>query len=87
MASMQPRTDRQEIARRGAAIFERSIRPHLSAADHGKYVAIDVDSGAYALDSDDLRATDLVIARNPDAQIWLMRVGHRTAYRIGARAT
>jgi hypothetical protein len=86
MASMQPRIDRHEIARRGEAIFERSILPRLSATDDGKYVAIDVETGAYALDSDDLIATDLVAVRHPDAQIWLMRVGHRAAYRIGIRA-
>lgn len=87
MASRQPRIDRQEIARRGEAIFERSILPRLSGVDDGKYVAIDVETGAYAVDSDDLTATDLVAARHPDAQIWLMRIGHRAAYRIGVRTT
>jgi hypothetical protein len=49
----------------------------------GQFVAIDIETGGYELDTDDYAATERLVARYPDAQIWIMRVGQPTAYRIG----
>ena len=46
---------------------------------------VDIETGLYEVDRDDRAATDRLLARNPDAQIWLVRVGRPAAYRIGAR--
>ena len=40
----------------------------------------------YEVDADDYTATERLLRRNPDAQIWLVRVGHRAAYRIRSLA-
>ena len=85
MAILQPRYDKEEFARRGQEIYERDVRPQLQPADDGKFVAVDIETAAYEADWDDYTATERLLARNPDAQIWLVRVGHRAAYRIGAR--
>jgi len=45
MPTRQPRYSAEETARRGDAIYERDIRPHLEETHRGKVVAIDVDSG------------------------------------------
>jgi hypothetical protein len=50
--------------------------------DEGKFVAIDIETGAYEIDGDDYTATERLLARQSDAQIWLLRVGQRTAYRM-----
>ena len=50
-----PRRPREETARLGDEIYERDIRPQVEADHHREYVAIDVDSGSWAI-SDDLRA-------------------------------
>jgi hypothetical protein len=47
---------------------------------------IDIESGAYEIDPDDYTATELLLARLPDAQIWPMRVGQSVAYRIGPQS-
>jgi hypothetical protein len=80
-----PRYSKEEFARRGRAIYERDIRPHLAAGDEGKFVAIDIETGAYEVDRDDCTATERLLVHYPNAQMWLVRVGQRAAYRIGRR--
>ena len=52
--TMPTRRPREEAARLGDEIYERDIRPQVEADHHGEYVAIDVDSGSWAI-SDNLR--------------------------------
>ena len=85
MAVLEPRYSKEEFVQRGQAIYEQDIKPLLASADDGKFLAIDLVSGAYELDRDDCTATERLLARYPSAQIWLCRAGHRTAYRIGRR--
>ena len=82
MTSLLPRHIKEEFARRGQEIYDRDIRPNLLPGDADKFVAIDIETGAYEADTDDFTATERLLARNPDAQIWLVRVGHRATYRI-----
>ena len=85
MTVSQPRYSKEEFARRGDAIYERDIRPHVEAGNTGKFVAIDLNTGAYEIDADELVASDRLCVRHPDAQVWLTRVGSRYARRFGAR--
>jgi len=85
MTVLEPRYSKEECAQRGQTIYERDIRPHLGAGDDGKFVAIDIETGAYELDRDDYTATERLLSHHPQAQIWLLRVGQRTAYRLGGR--
>ena len=80
-----PRYSKEEFARRGQEVYDRAVRPNLRPEDEGQYVAIDVDTGDYAADRDDFTATERLLARKPDAQIWLVRAGHPATYRIGQR--
>ena len=84
MTPSQPRYPMEEFARRGQELYERDIRPHLRPDDDGKYVAIDVETGLYEADPDDRTATDRLLARQPDAQIWLVQVGQPATCRIRA---
>jgi hypothetical protein len=83
----RPRYSEDEFARRGDEIYDREIRPQLEQKHRGEFVAIDIDTGAYEMDQDDFTATERLLTRHPDAQIWLMRVGDRYAHRIGPRFT
>ena len=85
MASTERRDGKEEFARRGDAIYENDVRPRLKADDEGKFAAIDIESGAYEIDEDELEACDKLSARLPGAQIWLVKVGSRYLHRFGSR--
>ncbi len=71
-----------ELAGLGADIFDRRIRPSLSAEDDGKFVAIDVESGDYEIDADDYSVLARLRVRKPEADVWLMRAGFPAAYKM-----
>lgn len=81
--SPRPRYPKEEFARRGDEIYERDISPRLTQEDQGKFVLIDIESGDYEIDADEIAASDRLRARRPEAQPWLRRVGSRHAYRLG----
>jgi hypothetical protein len=83
MPDRGPRYSDKEFVCRGDAMYEKDGCPHLKPEDENKFVAIDIETGAYELDPDDYTATERLLARNPDAQIWLVRVGQPTAYHVG----
>jgi hypothetical protein len=73
----------EDFSRRGQEIYDRDIRPNLLPVNKDQFVAIDIESGSYEIDRDDFAATERLLAKRPGALIWLVRVGQRTAYRIG----
>ena len=73
----------QDFATRGDAIFEKDIRAHLNNADENDFVAVDIETGAYEIDANEMAAYDRLRARMPDAQVWLRKVGSRFARRFG----
>lgn len=83
MAVRQPRYSKEEFAQRGRDLYESSIRSQVEAGNHGKVVAIDIETGAFEVAKNSLIASDLLLAHHPDAQIWFVRVGHRAVHRIG----
>lgn len=82
--TMPPTTRRLEaLAGLGGAIFDRHVRQALRPEDDGTCVAIDVETGDYAMDEDDYVAVVRLRSRQPAADIWLMRAGYPTTYRMG----
>jgi hypothetical protein len=74
MAVRQRRYPKEEMAKRGEAIFQQEIRPKLTHEKKKDFVAIDIESGAYEIDSNEMTATDRLLDRIPNAQIWMRRV-------------
>lgn len=85
MASTKRRYSKTEFARRGDALYEKDVLPKLKRGDQGKFAAIDIDSGTYEIDADELTAGDKLRARVPAAQIWMVRVGSSYVHRFGGR--
>jgi hypothetical protein len=73
-----------EIGRRGDALCDQCVKPNVTLADEGEFVAIDVETGAYELDRDELAAEHRLLARRAGALAWITRVGSRYAHRFGA---
>jgi hypothetical protein len=78
-----PKRTLDELAGLGGDIFDRQVRPVLRPEDDGKFVAIDVGTGDYEIDEDDYAAVARLRSRKPAADVWLMRAGYPTTYRMG----
>jgi hypothetical protein len=78
-----PRYSKEEFARRGNALYETKVRPNLKKKDDGKFVAIDIETGEYAIATKELTACKRLEARLPDPQTWLMRIGSKYLYTFG----
>lgn len=75
----------EETVRLGREIYEREIRELLEPSHEGEFVVVDVRTGAWEVDEDDVAASDRALSKNPDAVLYFARVGHLAAYRLGAR--
>lgn len=82
----ESRHSKNEFAQRGDAIYGREVRPRAGTEDTVKFVAIDIETGLYEIDRDEMVASDRLLARLPGAQIWLRRIGSRYAHRSGPRS-
>ena len=86
MRTAPTRRPREETARLGKEIYERDILPQVEDAHHGEVVAIDVDSGSWALGEEVLEAVDHLRAQRPQAiNVLLERVGYRALDNFGGR--
>ena len=73
----------KEVSSRGEAIYEQQIRDKTEAEHKGKFLVVDIETGEYEIDKDDLVATKRLLAKHPDATLYGLRIGYSTAYRIG----
>jgi len=85
MVVRQPRYSKEEFAQRGDLIYQTQIRPQVELDNHGKIVAIDLETGDFEIDASEIAACDRLEARHRDAQIWIVRVGSRHVRRFGGR--
>lgn len=83
MSNSRPCRSPEEIARRGDEIYERDLRPLLEPDHFGRIVAIDIQTGDHAVADTALEASRDLRRRQPDAEVWLVRIGHRALHRIG----
>ena len=86
MAIRQPRYSKEEFAQKGNALYEAQIRSQVEEGNQGKIVAIDIETGAFEVADDTITATDRLYERVPDAQPWVIRIGHRAVFRFGSRS-
>ncbi len=85
MAIRQLRYGKEEFARRGDEIYESQVRQQVEEGNHGKIVAIDIETGDFEVDKSEVAACDRLEARHPHPQIWIVRIGSRHVRRFGGR--
>ena len=86
MAVRQPRYSKEEFAQRGDALYESAVRQHVEEGNYGKVVAIDIETGFFEIAEVPRVAVDRLYDRYPDAQPWVIRIGHRAVFRIGSQS-
>jgi hypothetical protein len=85
MTIRQPRCSKDEFSQRGDDIYESQVRSQVEEGNHGKIVAIDIETGDFEVDKNEIAACDRLEARHPAAQIWIVRIGSRYVRRFGGR--
>lgn len=86
MTVRQRRYPKEELARQGQGLYESGIRQQVEAGNEGKIVAIDIETGAFEVDDNIVPATNRLFEQYPDAQPWVIRIGHRAVDHFGARS-
>ena len=76
MVKRQPRYSMEEFERRGTELYEGKIRRLVEDGNLGRICCIDIESGEYSVADEPLAAAQLLIDKNPDAQIWGLRIGY-----------
>lgn len=86
MAAIEPKYSKVEFARRGEEIFAKSVLPKIDIKQNdGKLVLIDIETGDFEIDGDELAAARRLRDRRPQAQVWMRRIGRKAARRFGGR--
>ena len=85
MITAEQTLPREELSRRADEIYDTCIAPHMADKEPQWYVLIDIKTGAYEVDAREAAASDRLLARYPEAQVWMRRVGSRYGRRFGAR--
>ena len=86
MTTRERRYSKEELARRGQELYESQIQQQIEAGNEGKIVAIDIETGAFEIADNVLPATNQLFERYPNAQPWVIRIGHRAVYHFGAQS-
>ncbi|MBM4031672.1 MAG: hypothetical protein FJ291_07785 [Planctomycetes bacterium] len=75
--------DPHELVARGRAYYDQHLRARVEPQHIGKFLALDVESGDYEVDENEVAAIHRVEARHPDTVFCVLRVGYRATHRIG----
>ena len=87
MTVRQPRYSKEEFAQRGHKFYESQVRSQVEEGNHGRIVAIDIETGAFEVADESLSAAKQLLNRCPDAQIFGIRIGYRAVHRFGLRTS
>lgn len=74
---------KEEIVRLGEELYDRDIRRLVEPGNEGRFAVVDVLTGNYQVADSVLAASDLARAQNPDAVLYVVRVGFPVVYRVG----
>ncbi len=73
----------EKVCARGKKMYQEQIKPLVEPRENGKFIIIDIESGDYEIDEDEIAADERLNERRPDAMGYLGRIGCKAAYRIG----
>ena len=73
---------REEVQARAEAIYEKDIRPKYEETHKGQICIIDIMSGDYEINEDDIDASLKLRERRPDARTLIIRIGYPAVYTL-----
>lgn len=72
----------EEVGRIGEEMYRRDIRPKVYPQHKGKFLVLDILTGDFEIDEDDLTASERLRARRPDSVRYGLRIGYTSAYTL-----
>jgi len=75
-----------EIVQRGQTLYEQQIQRQVEPQHTGEFLILDIETGDYEIDAEDVRALQRAKAKHPDGAFYIVRIGATTAYRLGAHS-
>jgi len=73
------------VVERGEEIYQRELKARLEPEHDGAFLILDIDTGDYEIDRDEVAAMQRAMARRPEGVRYIKRIGHSAAHRIGGR--
>lgn len=73
----------EEATKQGNLVYSQ-VRSQIEPGNLGKFIAIDLVTGKYRIDSTHSGAIDKMLADLPNADIYTKRIGYDTAVVMGA---
>ena len=70
------------VTARGEEIYQQQIRHKVEPQHKGKFLVLDIETGDYEIDAEDLEATMRLLAKHPKAITYGVRIGYPAAYGI-----
>ena len=71
------------IAARGEAIYHQRLREKVESNHKGKFLTIDIETGNYEIDADEVVSSIRLLEKHPEAVLYCLRIGFPAAHRIG----
>ena len=71
------------IAARGEEIYHQRLREKVESNHKGKFLTIDIETGNYEIDADEVVSSIRLLEKHPEAVMYCLRIGFPAAHRIG----
>ena len=75
----------QKLVAAGQKMYDETLKVLLEPLYRGKLLALDVDTGKYAIGDDTLSAFERLVEKEPAATVYIVRVGDSAAVTLGMR--
>ena len=72
-----------EIVARGQEIYDSQLKSKLEPLNIGRFLVIDIETGEYEIDDDDIAASRRAMKKNPNGARFGMRIGYSTSGTLG----
>ena len=80
---LHPTLTDAEMDRRGQQLYQNTLRASVETPENiGKQIVMNVETGAFEIGDDGLAASRRLLARDPDAPLYGLRIGFNAVYTL-----
>ncbi len=75
----------ETVGSKGEELYRQQLRAKVEPQHKGRFLALDIETGDYEIDDDELTSMTSLLEKRPVAVIYSLRIGARSVHRIGFR--